>query len=1000
MSHRTLVGDSQVTNVVALRDENSQVKLIAFAQGATMHILDPHQPGYPVVQSYPFMSPIKVIAPIDGENLSVFVMLRNYNWFLFKIPDLVRSGSFYLATGCKPRRSILKRSSLLSQRPAASNPTATAAVIFAEERVAYAVHPQYLAMHIYADLIHVLPLRENLPPILVPLRSNVVDLAFMGPTTVSCRLVYISDSQHGGRELHVLKLSGDGKQFVHDFSCDLPADAHSILPLQAEQEASVMVFTRDGLIRVTAPLMLPHTVEHLAAFLPKDGVILHHCHFYDDIYLMCDSCGGLSGGQFPILGRPRTEFMKSVGSACGIVAIDNRHFMIGSPFGDSIIYECDMLDNGFTISECGKIPGTGPVMQMNVEDQALLCATGRGPSGCLRVFDRSIATEPVAEVSVSGCMNIFCGYYKKVLYVCLCSYNGTTIVKYDGSALKPVEFEGVDPAVPTILFHQVSNGFVHVTTHKIQFISLGKNAESGLSKEISDSVVAAHATDNYVVVIDDSSVVRVVEVATFATKKKWRISIQPLLTAVFETDGVVRVALYNLDSTVMVFNIQSLKNPARVHLPSTVIPISMAADSSTGIIYLGTVNGHVIELNGTDLEMTDHHYGNSKVILHTVPEGVVIGSGSPPFLVGETRQFINACACEDIAKSGNYVCCLREGGVSIFSTTEAFEGSSVVKLRIPGLVNFTLDEGHPNSLICLVEDVALQQSLVLYENEKEVARYDQPKERRVSMFRALKLEDRTLIAIGDDSHTLTIFDTRLRIVACQKTLGTPTAACILSQYLVVAREGAIDFYTTKTLDDQYEMDRKIIVNAHSLSPDLIVVNGFLLATDQQRAVTVYKIEGDTAVIVSCDSLPKRLNRIAAIGNLIFASSYEATVFCYELRDDGVIWEIGSFQCDSTIRSFAVVDDAPLLYYGTDAGGVGVFKIETDEDLRKIRDAIDLEDNILLADRIPPAIFEYKQENIFVDIDNISVVSRVEKATAKRILKRAQVSREKFEEIVG
>ena len=1001
VSHRTLLSDSQVTNVVPLRDGNGDVKLIAFAQGATMHILDPHEPGYPVSQSYPFMSPIVVLAPIDGDSPSVFVMLRNYNWFIFNLPDLVRAGSFYVATGCKPRRSILKRSSLLSQRPAASNPTATAAVIFAEERVAYAVHPGYLAVHIYADVIHVLPLHENTNPILVPVRSTVVDLAFMGPTDVSCRLVYISDSQHGGRELHILKLSGDGTQFVHDIDCDLPADAHSILPLQAQKEASVMVFTRDGLIRVTAPLMIPHTVEHLAAFLPKDGVILHHCHFYDDIYLMCDSCGGLSGGQFPTLGRPRTEFMKSVGSACAIVAIDSRHFIIGAPFGDSIIYECELPENGFVIKECGRIPGTGPVLQMIPNTHGLLCATGRGPSGCIRIFDRSITTIPVADIAIDGCMNIFAGYHKKILYICLCSYAGTQIVKYDGTSIKPVEFEGVDAAEPTVLFHQVSKGFIHVTTHQLRFIPIGgsKNDNDELSKEITDSVVvAAYATENYVVIVDDASVIRVVEISSLATKKKWRISVQPLLTAAYEEDSVLHVCVYNLDGTVMLFNIQSLKNPQKCTLPSTVIPISMAADSNIGTIYLGTANGHIVELKGPELELCDDHFGSSKVMLHATPDGQVVGSGSPPFLMADGRRFISASQCEDIAKVGNYLCCLHDNGVSIFTTEESLTGTSVVKLKVPGLVNFTIDEGSVKALICLVEDMSLQQSLVRYEGEKETARYLQPKERRISMFRALKLEDRTLIAIGDDSNTLTVLDSNLRIVASQKTLGMPTAACMLPQYLVVAREGAIDFYITKTLDGQYEMDRKMIANAHSLAPDLLVVNGYLLATDQQRAVTVYKVDGDTATIVSSDSQPKRLNRIAAIDNIIFASSYGPSVFCYELRDNGVLWEIGSFQCDSTIRSFTMV--GKQLFYGTEAGGVGVFQIETDEDLRKIRDAIDQEDVMLLADRVPPAIFEYKQDNVFVDIDNLSVVSRVDKAISKRILKRAQVSREKYDQIIG
>jgi hypothetical protein len=332
------------------------------------------------------------------------------------------------------------------------------------------VHPQYIAVHLHSDVIHVIP-AESGPVLQVALLdSNVIDMAFIGPTSCSCRLVYLSDSHTHSRVVRVLSLAPGCASFSEEFCADVPLDMHSLLPIQARMEASLILFTRDGIVRISAPQRVHPMITRFPVFLPGDGIILAHCHLRDDTYLMCDSCGGLTAGLFSTDVRPRTEFMRHIGPAAALVAVDECRFIVAAPFGDSRLYECRALENGFELAEVRRIAGSGPVVQMLRTPGGILCGTGKGESGSLRFLDNCIRCTPFVEISVLDCLSLFMGNFRELLYICMCFYNETRVVTFNGSELTRVECDFWESEC-TLDFTDVEVGILLITEHFVRIFN-------------------------------------------------------------------------------------------------------------------------------------------------------------------------------------------------------------------------------------------------------------------------------------------------------------------------------------------------------------------------------------------------------------------------------------------------------------------------------------------------------------------------------------------------
>lgn len=900
-THRTLLPDEQFTEICSIRNMEGKCMSIAAAQGSNLLIIDPFVPIDQIVESYPFLSPIQVIDSVKADIPTIFVLLRNLNYFILELPHIVQHGSLFKPSGCFSSRHILSHGCFFVDQPQNVSSSTTATISFNEKRIIHASHPNFIALYIYHDVINIIPInnehskRKQKSYIINLLQPNVVNMAFLGPISCSARIAFIADSSNSSRTLVVYKYSEASDDFVYEFEFELPPDSYYIIPIHPELQSTLAVITSDGIIRVTAPEGLPHTAERLSSFMPP--IIIHACHFFDDIYLLCDACGGLSGMRLPVEGPIATENCKIVGPTSGIVSSDPNHFFVSSPFGDFVGYTFIKHENYIQIDEYSRISSIGPVYYLECSNDGLICGTGRGESSAIRLFERPITCEKIGEINIENCLAIFTASAAREptdlsIYICLCFYNSTKIIKYDGESVENIEWPAIPVNADTFLFSDISeSAIIHLSNKKATIIDRF-SGQTLQSYSFPKSIVAATLSISNLVVANEKNIIQVLKINGLKQVKKFQINKTTLFIAA--TDE--HIAVYLIDNSIYLFCVSDISNYKSLILPAFTIPVSMSMFSED-LILIGTNNGNIIKITDNIETIVTQNFGDHKILLK--PEysnSSILCSGDPPFMISPSANsesdessterkstkssstenychqkkeiyyynkfsstndiscsFICANQCEDIAKSNNIICCLDIKGISIYKLSNTYKGTTKIRQTIPNMLNFIIVDD--STLICHTEKEE-NHSLVKYVNGIETARYENnittnsgsqkniPKiqnKHQISFFKYLILEEKGLIIIGDDQPSITLLDEQLNRVSWQKMLGMPLTACVFQKYLVISRENSIDFFTVKNLDGQYEMERKMIAPSNFMSLDLIVINDiYLVASDIQQALIVYK----------------------------------------------------------------------------------------------------------------------------------------------------------------
>lgn len=1055
-AHRTLQPDSIITGAAAIRDYEGNFSSIAIAQGTTMHIIDITAPEYPIVESYPFLSPIYVIESAKSDNRPIFILLENLNWFIFELPKIVRFGSLKKPHCTKCNHFIQKinqysyhYSDDILYQSSPLPPNAIQNIKFAETRVPHSSHPHYFAIQVYHNVVHVISIDEGRPPYEIhTTEPNIVDIAFFGPFTCSTRLAILSDSsQSDNRILNLYSLKDESPpEFTLDTIVNLPPDAYHILPLHPEIHSVITVFTNDGLIRITANEGLETIVEHLTAYMTP--IILNTCHFYDDIYLLCDSCGGLTGANFPIEGPISTENMKIIGPSSDILVFDKNRFLITSPFGDSIIYNFCLKSNLFDLTQLHRFESPGPIKCLEFRDDGLVCGSGVDESTSIRLFEKAVSCKKIAEIPISNCLSIFTtdGPDINSIYICMCFYNSTHILIFDGESIAPVKWEESKlPEVTTILFADVESGILHLTENDV-IIRDRKSGDIISTYSFDSKIVSASLSESNLITANEMNVIQILDSNDLHKVKRWKLNKKILLIS--GTDDFI--AVYLIDNTVFLFYFSDSK-PLSISLPYLAAPVSMSIVSQD-LIIIGTATGYIFKITDSLTKISSENVGEGKIVIHKFVThkneeeiSILLCSGDPPFqLVGDERNFISACPCEDIGRASNFLVCLQREEISIYKVDESLIGTTKIKQSIPYMLSFTYDpEGctivHKdsssfsssfNSHLSTKSDSAKEtanQSIIKYKRGVEVSRFDFPNngEHKISFCKLIELCGQNIIVIGDDKPSITLLDESMNKMCWLKTLGTPYTAISYFSYLVVSREGSIDFYQPKFLDTQIEMDRILIADAPIMILDFIVVGKFLVASDALQALTVYSIDensggngissdfesnaeneisGSSRIgskqievsVVYCDHSKKQLTKLVLFHDFVFAASLSENIFAYKVSSDGKFEEIGGFKCDSRALSFAVNDGC--LFYGTEGGGIRMFEIIEDDDFIKIRDQMKYIDITFIADRIPSLQFQWCQ-NPFVDIDNLAQLKQIPRKDFISCLIKAGVKLDKFDQMI-
>jgi len=970
---------------VVFNDTNSSIH-IALAQGSIINFYCIKGNEIKLYESFPMVSPIIGITS-SVETHDVFIILRNFNWFVFRDAELVNSGSFKELQQSLAERSIINSSDLLSCGSISGNAISTATIRFYEKRILLVSHPSYVALSLFSNSIYLVPYSSQNKMIEIPIMlPNVVDIAFIGPLNFSIRLAVLTDSHNDNRVLTVYNIILASASWKIEFLVDLPKNAHSILPLQATYESSALVFTNDGVVRITAPQGLPQKIEHISAFL--EDTILNHCPFYDDVYLITDASGGLSVGKFPIEARPVTERIQNIGPVSSMVAFDRTRFFISTPFGDSILYGCDITDEGCLLNEISRIPTISFISSIyNHPFGGLVSLIGRGEMATLTIFEQMVECEKVGSFFSDGCLSVHTASIGAVLYVCLSFYSTFHIIKMEGSDISNVDLPSETENFPVLHFSSSGERLLIVTTNGVYLFEPGSN-EFAFKHEYGEQINSASSSSCIIALSSESGYLRSLNPNNLSSIKKWRI--KPRIHHVTVCENIISALLS--DCSIFYIESPNYESKTNIIIPNNIIPYSFGIHLQEGkpSICISTEDGRVYKMKPSKPEpeeigvngglITFKQYGNS-----------LVASGSSPFIIQDHKSFIHCDSCDDISISSGYVVSLSAGIVSVYRKLGDMSVSPKKLVSIPNAVTF-VPLGNDGSMTVLVQNNE-NYSIKKYDPANQSSSFCI--EEKISLFSKISICGIQYLVYGEKNGNIRILDVNNNLVAQFKTHDSPISICVHQEYIIVSCGKEILVYTFLIIEGAIELERKFETSTQTFTIDLCSSEKFFVAADASNGLSILEVNENGIGLIWSDYCSKDIKKVFLFNNYIFAASYSSILYIYEYNEKG-IFDIGCTMTSSVITSFAINEGS--LYYSTEKGGLYNISLCNNQKLTILNDLILSENVKLLDDLSLSSMLNIETKSPIIKFDTISFIKRLPNKSMNRLLQKSGLSLEQINDM--
>ncbi|EAY07461.1 hypothetical protein TVAG_499470 [Trichomonas vaginalis G3] len=941
--HRSLQHDTIIQGMCILNNANNGRPALAVAQGSTLHIMDPV--NLEILDSYPFKTPIALITAFSGRNPEIFILLRNLNWFIFQLPELTKYESITKQGLILATRRILPISSPFELGSTGSNPRITESIRLKEKQFAYATHPDYIALSIFSGLIHIIP--RNKPMFAVPVTyTNIVDLAFMGPTVVSARLAILTDSKTNNRELHVCKIVGT--ELLEEFDLPLPPDAYSIIPLHPEVEASLMISTSDGIHRITAPIGLPLKCEHLSTFVST--ISISATHLIDDLYLILDAEGCICAASFPVEGRPRMERLLQTKAVAGSIIYMNNSIIVSSPFTDLISYSFDRDESSCRMEIQATFPISGPVRSISINDDSIYIS-----NDSIRLFEKTIQCRTAFKMDIGNCLSLFSSNQ----YICLSYLNSSVILSVDDKGFEMANPEHFISNKNTVFFGESKSGPIQVTNKEVSILS-----QNSMSFNFE---ITAACCQNDVCILCYGKEFVAIEIPSFKQLHYKEVDSQILLVYTDSAETCILTMSKNLTIYDDFFNVTFSTNLDTIYGFTSIE--MMKNKNNENSVYLGTTEGKLVVVNnrGVSFESIGE---NSVVLKPNLSQGGFVCSGKPPTLISsKERVFLGTDPCTDIVCVGDNFVSLNRNELKLLNS-ESPSGSSKPILTIDNIVNSAImheDKTMIPIYVVRIGDTTIKTYKNMKENEEFVALHS------ISLMEVIKVGEKEYLLVGTDDNDVFLLDSSLSLV-CKRTMESlPTAACFVMDFIIIANRTYIEQFTLKENGSDSELERIATARSFALTTALnVCYNRFVVVADSNQSISILDCTrrlAETHRISYCHGVSTI--GVSNNGQFIFAADYNSVIHIYGLYEFGVLEPIGVFQTDSRVISFAKFGKNAL--YGTEGGGIGLFTMRDDfMEVKRVSQRIDDAGLTFIDNRIPDVNFLWPQQDCIIDADNILI----------------------------
>ena len=447
-----------VTHAVACSFTSETALDLIVAKGTKLEVYSMHQPTQmkKIVDTQLFgrVAALQVWRPSKDKPADIFISTGRFKFFLIAYDP--HTG--HIVTKAKGD------SSEGSGRPADQGQIAL-------------VDPQgrLVALHIFDGILKVIPAAPN-----GSLRSEAFNLRFEELDVLDLALL------HGYTRPTIVMLSRDAKYHVHLRTYEIQMREKTLAdgpwaPSKLEAGATCLLPVPSGGVLVLGENSISY---HSGSLMKSCATPWSHWRAHaivdDSRYLLGDACGWLSVVVLILSERRevvdiRVERLGRTSQASAISYIDAGLVFLGSSQGDSQLLQLsqEQLESGEYFTELYRWKNIGPIVDFLVMDperqgQAqLICCSGSGQDGSLRIVRNGIGVEEQAQIDLPGVKGVwsFCQNSSVIIGLSFVS-SQSRLLTLQGDEIEEVEAEGFAMDHTTLCLSSASRGgaFVQVTT--------------------------------------------------------------------------------------------------------------------------------------------------------------------------------------------------------------------------------------------------------------------------------------------------------------------------------------------------------------------------------------------------------------------------------------------------------------------------------------------------------------------------------------------------------
>ena len=858
------------------------------------------------------------------------------------------------------------------------------------------------------------------------------------------------------RMLLILEINQNTNEIKREKSIELTSDCHHILPLIYNGNTVIIGFTFSGIIKIIANTDSPPTTECISCNVDSITLFSQH-YIDDLYFLYGGSgvvqMARFSHNSPPNI----EILFETPNIISSINKIDQNHILLFEAYNDMILYQVNVTHKGMKFKELQRKKEIGHISQListpqinptndSMYGNSYLCLTGNGKQQELqKIYFVNSCTE-IMQINVSGCIDVFSSSLSfndkskiecigESILLCFSFLNSSKLVLISDG--KIIDFNSLSDFLydsRTLYFGLISRNveketcFIQITDKKILLLFIDKSKDTKYI-DFNDNEITHVSVFNETFCIRTSSgefALFVIENQNLKNIQKWTIP-NDYSNCIFLSHNEHFCSLLCSDFHLYIFSFNGEEQLQKqlffdlYDLPSSMqITSSSSSDKDEGSysgyhIYIGTNSGN-ISVFDEELNLTKTHQiseanqlpikmikNNSKILFFSKQFCGTINENNEYNLID-----INANDIISLSAADQFLCILQHNICSIYKQEKIniCKLIPIQKYQNAYKVLFSVQE---KKAFVLMKDSKRNFSISLYENYTNLVVHKEIT-MQFSLFTFLEqishnskdIQEGELIntvidpyssflIIGTSDNYIYLYDTNFTKLATTKTQNIATCAQLIHNKIFIGEGRNLSVYDLNLNQIQCIKPSftTLISSINTISDGSILVLG-----DNFHSIQLFSLDDGAVCQNICnDNEEKGISHMVTVGDLIFASTYDASIVIFLFTENECLYELCHFHTNSKITSLFRNHDEMSIFYTTEDGGIYKLSIIEDSMSEKIANISNFLDEQNLEN------YKRYDTKLLIDCENLKQILYLNEDKARILTQNGFQTLDEFEKFL-